>query len=733
MAYTATIDEYRGDAFNYRSAGYRDAPAGLGYTLFHLAQGATQAAYGALASASDVDLYRLGWLVPGLYTFQVSAYGWTSGSAIAATAVPSLELLNASGAPIPATYSTTGRVSFAVSEPGDFQIRLASPTGVLTQYKLSYAFAADRSDVAATGSLGITGNPTEGQTLTANYSFSDLDGVQHASPEVQWYAYTAATAKWLPVADAKQATYLLSARDVGAKLAYTVSFIDDQGYLETLASSVPTGTVTAAAVLVDTVAPVTPRWSSLSHWHYAINPRVTLTTSLGPIELELSPNQASITVDNWLAYVNSRFLDGLIFHRVIKDFMVQGGGLDPNWVQQAPSYAPVVLESNNGLHNVRGALAMARTSVAESATSQFFINLVDNPFLDFGNPKALDPNGYAVFGHVLSGMDVVDQIAKVSTGTVAGMSDVPLVETLIQSAVQSGAGLAYTSSTTLFVDGLEASGHWAYSLDAGLTWHSGVGSSVSLPAGHYAAGDIRLRQWDAAGQVCTVDGVVGNALVVDVSQAAGHVYQWKSHALLADVQLDWVASEFPASVVLKTGADGRYANNDLAGAKWSLTASKNVSTADAAAITTDDALVALKIAAGRNPNADGSPLSPYQFMAADVNDDGRVTSADALAILKMALHRSDAPAAQWVFVDEAQNFWNEAANAFFMTRSAVAWLDSTGVDGAQSPSHNLVAVLKGDVNGSWSAPPDAIDLDSVYPDYFAVLAATLQVPVTQWV
>jgi cyclophilin family peptidyl-prolyl cis-trans isomerase len=161
-------------------------------------------------------------------------------------------------------------------------------------------------------------------------------------------------------------------------------------------------------------------------------PVVTLTTSLGVIELELDPDKAPITVKNFLEYVDAGFFDGTIFHRVIPGFMIQGGGFSADFVQK-PTRAEIKNEATNGLVNKRGTVAMARTNVVDSATAQFFINLKDNDFL---NHSSADPRGYgyAVFGHVSSGMDVVDKIAAVETGSKGGQQDVPKTNVVIQSA-----------------------------------------------------------------------------------------------------------------------------------------------------------------------------------------------------------------------------------------------------------------------------------------------------------
>ncbi|SEA38849.1 peptidylprolyl isomerase [Paraburkholderia sartisoli] len=162
----------------------------------------------------------------------------------------------------------------------------------------------------------------------------------------------------------------------------------------------------------------------------AAHPSVLLKTSEGDIRVELFPEKAPKTVANFLDYVKSGQYNGTIFHRVIPGFMIQGGGYTTSFVEK-PTRAPIPLESRNGLKNAAGTLAMARTSDPNSATAQFFINTVDNAGLDYPNP---DGNGYAVFGKVTSGMDVVKKIEAEPTTTRGPMSDVPQKQIVIQSA-----------------------------------------------------------------------------------------------------------------------------------------------------------------------------------------------------------------------------------------------------------------------------------------------------------
>ena len=162
------------------------------------------------------------------------------------------------------------------------------------------------------------------------------------------------------------------------------------------------------------------------------NPRVVLETSHGNITIELFKGKAPITVRNFLTYVNEGYYDGLIFHRVIKGFMIQGGGMDADMQPKKTRFA-IKNEADNGLKNSRGTLAMARTAVVDSATSQFFINVVDNQFLDYKGKRPED-FGYAVFGQVVEGMEVVDAIREVKTGNKGGHGDVPLEPVTITRA-----------------------------------------------------------------------------------------------------------------------------------------------------------------------------------------------------------------------------------------------------------------------------------------------------------
>jgi peptidyl-prolyl cis-trans isomerase A (cyclophilin A) len=180
----------------------------------------------------------------------------------------------------------------------------------------------------------------------------------------------------------------------------------------------------AALILVSTLSLASAGWAQQAA------PRVKLATSAGDIVVELAPDKAPKTVENFLQYVRDKHYDGTVFHRVIDGFMIQGGGFTPE-LKQKPTRAPVPLEASNGLKNDKYTIAMARTANPNSATSQFFINVKDNAMLNAPNP---DGHGYTVFGKVVAGTEVVDKIRAVRTGNKGGMQDVPLESVTIESA-----------------------------------------------------------------------------------------------------------------------------------------------------------------------------------------------------------------------------------------------------------------------------------------------------------
>ena len=178
------------------------------------------------------------------------------------------------------------------------------------------------------------------------------------------------------------------------------------------------------------LAILTLTFAALAPSAQAQNPQVEMRTSLGVIVLELQPENAPLTVKNFLQYVNDGFYNGTVFHRVIADFMIQGGGFTAD-MQQKKTRDPIKHEGGNGLKNQVGTIAMARTADPNSATSQFFINVVDNQMLDFRGPGPQEI-GYCVFGRVVKGLDVVNKIRSVPTGSRGGHQNVPMQPVTIE-------------------------------------------------------------------------------------------------------------------------------------------------------------------------------------------------------------------------------------------------------------------------------------------------------------
>jgi len=189
-----------------------------------------------------------------------------------------------------------------------------------------------------------------------------------------------------------------------------------------------------SAALMTTAPAFAQHAQHTPHTPQASHPTVLFKTTDGNFRVELDPARAPKTVANFLAYVKAGQYNGTIFHRVIRGFMVQGGGFTPNLAEK-PTRAPIPLESRNGLKNTVGTIAMARTANPDSATAQFFINTANNASLDYPQP---DGNGYAVFGKVTAGMDVVRKIEAAPTTSRNGMDDVPRQPIVIQSATITG-------------------------------------------------------------------------------------------------------------------------------------------------------------------------------------------------------------------------------------------------------------------------------------------------------
>lgn len=694
MAWASTIDEQDQPL---AGGGYQDAPFNLA-TPFRLAPGGGQKALGLL-TADDNDVYSLGVLPVGRYTFTVALGTWYGGAGFGGTVLPTFGLFSsAGGAPI-ALSSSAGTLTHQIDVQGTFYVGVLGTAGVpASQYALNYERVAPPPNQPARALTSISGTPVPGNVLTLVGSLSDGNGWTSASLSFEWTSGGQAVGS--------NSSYTVRTQDVGRAIDVFVSFIDDAGYLETFSPAAVTGRLASAPKLVFD--------PSLT---VAVAPQVRVQTTLGDVVMELQPARAPASVSNLLAYVEDGFYDGTLFHRVASGFVVQGGGYTAGPVYKEPTYASIPLESANGLSNVRGSVAMARTGQPDSATSQFYVNLVDNSgSLD---AAGIQPPGYAVFGTVVAGMPVIDAMARVSVAAAGGLTNVPTTDILITSATQTVAGLAQGRTATLALADLEPGGTWQYSLDAGETWAAGSGSVLVVPEGRYGLGDILVRQTDAAGNLSAGTNRFGTELVVAdpaALQVRAQPYAWKSHAVLAGVRLESAGQ--PAAV---TGNEGAVLQNGDIDPTIDIAATLPVAQAQQpaldAAVTLQDAVAILKMVAGQPVNAPGRPLSPYQALAADFDGNGAVSLADALGVLRHAVGLPAAAAPRWAFVDEADP--GMPARATTGPGPVPATLSGLTPVGGRV---GLVGVLRGDVDGSWEAPAGTPRLGD---EYFTALEQRL--------
>jgi len=618
----------------------------------------------------------------------------------------------------------------------------------------------DANDFPA-GRVVISGTPTTGITLNASHSLVDLDGIpatgQPGAIRWQWHV------DGEPVPGMTQANFTVAAGDSGKSITVTASYTDLAGTPESVASA-PAGSVSQPAPTL---------------------PRAWLRTNYGDLLVELEATRAPGTVANFVQYIQTGFYSSTVFHRVIDGFMIQGGGYTINasgqYAYKNPTQAPIALESTDvtGLSNTLGTIAMARTGDPNSATSQFFINVDDNRFLDAD--QAADGKGYAVFGRVLDGYPTLDFLKSVPVraGSAGGEVSSPTVvigllgtyydpkppggEVLITGKLMQGQTLV-AQHTLNDPDGLTPNNiGWVWRVDG--TPVTGISTNNTLPLTQFHVGksiSVELVYRDNSGNYGYVpsaetvevglpidtridlgDGLVaaGNA-GARAAAVTGSAYHWRSHALLDGITVEAQAADVAASSAspigptARTGNDGRWTIDSLDfDIVLSITAERAAQVGEVTrVVSASDALAALKLASGRNPNAsiEGSgnplPVSPYQILAADVNRDGRVTSDDASLILKAATGADDAPVLQWRFVDESESLWQSALGSVY-TRQSVPKIDPAASARAGQPAAiNLVGVLTGDVDGSWTpgsvqaAPENSYDVMPV--DYFRSLGLT---------
>ncbi len=605
------------------------------------------------------------------------------------------------------------------------------------------------------GRVVIGGSPVAGNTLTASHSLADLDGIPSAGQlgAVRWQWHVDGQ----PVSGMTQPTFTVEAGHTGKPITVTASYTDLAGTQESVTSA-------AAGSILATPAPALPR-----AW---------LRTNYGDLLIELESTRAASTVANFVQYVKSGFYNNTVFHRVIDGFMVQGGGYTINssgqYAYKTPTQPAIALQSTTatGLSNTLGTVAMARTDDPNSATSQFFINLIDNLFLD-ADPST-NRAGYAVFGRLIDGYPTLDLLASVPVRSSGGELSSPTVaigivgsyydpkppggDVLITGSLMQGQTL--TAQHTLNdPDGFSTSSllGWIWRVDgipvtgvspspSFVLTQAHVGKAISVEAVYRdSAGNIGyVPSNDTAEVGLPLDGrtdLAGELALAGVSGAraaavTGAAYHWNSHVLLEKVQITAQAAAVtagsgPAAPNATTSTDGRWAIDAL-----DFDSLVRVSAARAAeqaeitrAVDASDVLAALKLAKGRAPNAssgpDALPTSPYELLAADVDRNGKVTVDDALGILKVAAGAANAPAPAWRFASESATLWNPLTGSMY-SRYLVPVADSaTNARAGQEGPVNLVGVLTGDVDGSWrpggvdAAPEGAFD--QLPLDYFRSL------------
>ena len=452
--------------------------------------------------------------------------------------------------------------------------------------------------------------------------------------------------------------------------------------------------------------PVAPKLIPTSGVQSTLDPQVIFTTTQGTFSLELNSDLAPISTANMLAYVNSGFYNGTLFHRVIPSFMAQGGGFTTGLTAASSDYANILNEAGNGLKNLRGTVAMARGTNLDSANSQFFVNYINNDFLD---------GKYTVFGKVISGMSVVDQMSLIPTQTKSIYSDVPVTDIVTTKAEQTQNGIWTSTTGLLALSDLKTNTSWEYSLNGGSNWLKGAGYYLRVPQGFYDAGSLQVRQTDSLGAVSSPYVFPGSLQVnqADHFQLTGTSVFWKDLATglnaLPGVQMspELTNKTDALGVVDLSGVDSlSSAATGTTVLSPTLASPSNAKSA----ITLTDVLAALKIYLGKSvPDA---YASPFNYVAADFDASGSVTLTDVLQMLKYYLGKTTANnlKPEWVFVDAADlSGTGSSATALAANGQALSKTNAlphavdldlmSGIDTLQ-----LVGVLRGDVDGSWTAP-----------------------------
>ena len=552
------------------------------------------------------------------------------------------------------------------------------------------------------------GNAIQGQTVTASNTLADADGLGVIS--YQWLADGAA------ITGATSATWVLSAEQTGKTVALAASYIDGHGTPESVLSA------GISVTPPDTVAPTLLSASPADN-AAGVAPASHLTLTFSePVQLAHPATAAdfSIVVKNLFNSADNRSISLADSAQVT----VNGSTV-------------TIHPATDWLSGAHYAVTVAGGALADAAGNAY-AGIAGQTVLDFTVAGSADPAQIHGIVYDWKNHALLDGVSMAVTGVAQPVegADAPLqLRNLTWDAAGHGSVEVYAHAVVGFQDanfqlGLSGATGVHFTADSALPADWSLLSNIDPTTGNLlvagfglssaiAAGDIRL------GTVAFETGALDHAGLQLVGGAVGEA----------------TASSYGVAVARDvTGAQGGFTLSGLLPGAYDLTASLAV-TDSASAITSADALAVLRIAIGLNPNPDpdGSgpltalPLSPYQVMAADVvGTDGKVTSADALAILRMAVKLPTAPAAGWFFVEETRDFWDETTGKFTLDRSHASWDHSISTNAQVDQPVNLVGVLKGDVNGSWTAPATSADLDVLAPGYFDVLHNHLGMPVTQW-
>jgi subtilisin family serine protease/cyclophilin family peptidyl-prolyl cis-trans isomerase len=496
-----------------------------------------------------------------------------------------------------------------------------------------------------------------------------------------------------------------------------------------------------------------------------LDPRVRFDTTVGSFTLELEPDLAPISTANLLSYVSKGFYTNTLFHRIVNDAepgmqIVQGGGLTAGMVNKATDSA-IALESDNGLSNLAGTVAMARTSSPNTATSQFYINILDNTFLDY---QSQNNPGYAVLGKVVAGMDVLQSMVQRPVKSVSGYTNVPVTDIVInQASVVQEASTVYSRTGELAVGQIESGAAWGYSVNGGTSWVTTTGSKITLPEGSYAAGKIQVVQLDAAGNYSNA-AMYGRAFVVDktapqvqsISPADGAVGFARDGNIVLTLSeaialgSGTLALKTPGGTVLAsyTAASPQLsvagntltinptedlspgtsyvlewtsgAITDLAGNPAAAGQGHDFTTAGTAigprfwnnpqlappgttaqakaAVDLSDAIAVLKLIVGLPINANGSAVKAAQALAADFDQDRQIGLNDAIGILKHLVDLPGAPQPSWKY-HEASKLPTSLSTPQLTEHSS--WVPAALPAGEIGTAVGIVGVLTGDVDGSW--------------------------------